>query len=183
MKKKTIIITLSIIILISIALIIYFLIHPKKENIKKKDYGELLEVEYSCSGDMLGNIYNVNLDFLNNKLTVENANMHSDPINVSIYNVDKKDITKIKNLVVDYNIPDLEKGKIDDTLFLYDACSPTLRLVFKTGNKSYDRKYYSISYYYNVDKIKRDVINEIRDNLRNLIDEDNLVSTSIKNDN
>lgn len=155
----------------------------KNKNINNyKDYGTLIKVSYSCSGDMLGNVSEVSLDLIDNKVEYLYADSHDEPVIKTTYKVDNEKLKNIKKLVDAYNLADLEKLDIDDRLFVYDACSPTLSLVYKTGSKDYNKEYYSISYYYNIDIIRRIVINDVRDKLYDLLDNNNIIESTLQND-
>ena len=152
--KRKIILILSIIIFISLLILIYYKYIKKADNEEKNvNYGDLIEVSYSCSGNMLGNVYNIKLE--------------------EKIEIDKNEITG-KN-----NIASLDDGIIDETLFVYDDCSPNLKLEYKTKNGKYSFDYYNISYYYKMSKTKRNVINKVRDELSNLLIDDNVLTTEI----
>lgn len=177
MKKKYLYVIFLVITIIIVSIIIVF--NNLDENKEYKDYGNLIEVSYSCSGDMLGNVLDISLDLTNNKVEYLYAISHDEHITKTVYSVDKTNVNSIKKLVDAYRIADLNKLDIDDKLFVYDACTPTLALTYKTGKKDYNREYYSVSYYYNIDIVKRNIINEIRDDLYHLLIKENIIESLI----
>ena len=180
MKKKLWIFIICVLIILLLSLL-YFLKEKSKNDNSKKNYGTLVEVSYSCSGNMLGNHYGITLDIENNILSVENAEIHSDPILQKTYNAtDKNTIEDITNLINDLDLPKLSNSEIDENLFVYDACTPTFGFVYKTGKNSYDKKYYSVSMYYKMTQIEYDAFYEIKKDLESLEIENNLISELYK---
>lgn len=185
------IIVLAVVLAIITAIILFTVDFPTNKNIgikysdklnelmhRKKVNGKLKSVEYHCSGDMEGNVYSLKLDINEEKLIVSTANMHSDPVTVSEYSVNKKDIEAIKKDVNLYNLPVWEKEKMDETLFAYDACSPGIQLTYTDSNdKFYD--IYNISLNLKLPNDAHKVLNDLKDHLTELASDDNLIQTYV----
>ncbi|MBO4600740.1 MAG: hypothetical protein J5634_00690 [Bacilli bacterium] len=179
-KKSKYILFILILLIITIAgICALYIKNNEKDKKNEKDYGDLVEVTYSCSGDMLGNTHSIKLDIKKRTVTLSDAEMHSDPIIKTIYKVDRNKINIIKDLIDRYKVASYDDLEIDDTLFVYDACSPSLKLEYITGPKNYNREYYNISYYYNLPDISRLVINTVRDDLYDLLIDENIISATV----
>lgn len=180
MKKKIYVLILCVLIVL-LLIFLYFLKGRNKSEENKKDYGKLMEVSYSCSGDMLGNHYKISLDTQNNVLSVSDAKMHSDPILIREYKVLSNDkVDHIKSLISDFDLPKLSDAENDDNLFVYDACTPHFTFIYKTGKKSYDQEYYSFSMYYKMTRFESEALYKIKKDLESLQIADNLINEYYK---
>ena len=179
MKKKIFIPIICFVVLILLIIFLCLFVFQKKESKKpKKDYGTLIEISYSCSGDMLGNIYEVDVSIPYKEVTIKESNAHNDPITESRYRLtDTKTLDEIEKIIKAYDLPSLDNSPIDDEYFVYDACSPNISLKYRVGRRSYDNEYYNISFYAKMSDTERKELGILEKNIYKLINSDNLLST------
>ena len=186
-KYKLILIALCILVFILVLGVgIYQAFKKDKEESKyseeltklintKMELKDLREISYSCSGDMLGNLYDISLNLKTKVVTLRNSNEHSDPIDVYEYSVTDDDIKGLTSKVKEYNLAAWSKQPYDDSYFVYDACSPNIQLTyFDEKEDSYDDTY-NISFYFKLPDDARTILEEIRTDIQNLANDGNLI--------
>lgn len=108
-------------------------------NMDKVD-GELIMIEYSNSGDMLGNTFEIIISKNNDNYRLEKrySPQHDIEIEYTYKDISKKEWNNLENVIDEYNLPNWSKLKMSD-LIVYDAATEEIILVYKTNNgqKSY----------------------------------------------
>ena len=125
--KEYILIGASILlIIIIIALIIVLKRRPKLKKIikDKKDFGKLVEITYTNSGDVNGNTDFISLDVNKMKVTVEYRSNYSEPLKVKEYKV--SNIDKILKMIDEYNLPAWKVLPINPSNIILDAAIKTI---------------------------------------------------------
>lgn len=179
MKKKLIIsLICSIVLILLIIFLCKLIFHKKENNTDVKDYGTLIEIAYSCSGDMSGNVYKIEVSIPYKEIIVQESDAYNEPIVESRYRlVDTKTVNKIENIINKYDLPSLDGADIDDNYFVYDACSPNIKLKYRVGKRSTNNEYYNISFYAKMSNSQRKELSIIENYLYKLVSEDNFLST------
>ncbi len=153
MKRKmgVIIIGLVIVIIIGIIVTMNILENKEKEESKysakltklinkKRTYnGDLVELVYSNSGDMCGNVYTVQLDVENKKIIKSEKTCHNDPLQIKEYSVTDKDIKIINDYIEEYNFPMWKNLK--QTEYVLDASTREITFSFDIKNSEWLSKY------------------------------------------
>ena len=144
-----------------------------KEEVK---VGELLEVSYSNSGDMLGNTDSIDVDLKEKVLKTSYADMHSDPLQIKEYKITNENVAKIKSIVERNNLPAFSFLEYDDTRFAYDAPTQYISLDYDNTSVGGSKfKTYGINYYFDIPEGGYELLNELVVYLRSLEKEENLI--------
>ena len=143
------------------------------EEIKKKekDTGDLLTYSSTSSGGMMGSYYSDELSFKDHTFTVINQNWHHGKKTKITYKADKKEVAKIKKLIVDNNLCVWNELPIDQSI-IYDA--PTSNIYIK-----YEKVSISISTRVILDKEEMNLLHEINSMIASFVDDKNIISEEV----
>ena len=178
--KEYILIGASILlIIIIIALIIVLKRRPKLKKIikDKKDFGKLVEITYTNSGDVNGNTDFISLDVNKMKVTVEYRSNYSEPLKVKEYKV--SNIDKILKIIDEYNLPAWKVLPINPSNIILDAAIKTIIFSYEKDNKI---EYYNIDFNMEIEQFGKDILNEFLKEFFLLKNKDNLVKEYTKKD-
>ena len=143
---------------------------------KKRTYSDdLIEIRYSNSGDMCGNVYVISLDIEEKIMKQESKECYYEPLKVIEYRVTDKDIKKLNDYIKEYNFPmwkDLEQ-----TEYVLDA--PTRSITFTYNNKD-GLKSYTIYYLADMPKDGRKALDEFTSYYTGLANDDNFIKEYIE---
>ena len=139
-----------LLILVTILIVILFIQNKKKEEImennnnskyseellllinKDRDYDKLLEISFSKSGNMEGNVDESTLYIEKEILIHKEKAVHSDPLQVTEYKVNKKDILKLLKQIDEYNFPAWKDLEEYNEITAIDA--PSKKMIFTYDN-------------------------------------------------
>ncbi len=196
-KMKIIIVIFSLILLLILGIYIIFLFLKKDimdggnmtyektqlEELKNipKNYDKLISIVYSNSGDMNGNIHKITLDIEKQIIITEDKTIHSDPLEVKEYKIEKEEIEKIKRDINTYNFPmwkDLEK---DNDMIALDAASEGITFEYNNeGIGGNSKEWYHIDFSTKMTKETRKVLVNFKNNFKKLINKDNFIKEYLK---
>ena len=135
---------------------------------QERRYDKLLEISYSCSGDMNGNVDKITLDVDNKTITHEYKAIHSDPLKVRKNKVSEKNIKQLKKQIYKYNFP-LWKDLEDSEFVALDAPSCTLTFTYDNSSLGGPKtEWYSVDLDKEIPKDGRGAINHFIDSLLKL---------------
>ena len=132
-----------------------------------------VNVIYSSSGDMNGNIDRITLDIKNNLLIHEYKSIHSNPLKKEEYKVSENNVLDIEKYIEKYNFPmwkDLERREE----FALDAPTTGMLFIFdnrKISNNPYEEYY--IDYEYQIPQDGREALYELEEKLKSLKGQNN----------
>ena len=141
-----------------------------KETTEKKDYGELVEITYSDSGDMNGNIDAITIDVVESTMKKEYSTGINEPIAVTVYNVKREEIEKLAETIIKYDLPSLSDLPLDEEMMPLDASTPILTFTYDKEGKYGRDTWYSINFYTKIPDKKREILNELVKSIRDLED-------------
>ena len=169
-KEILIIIAGSLLLLLIIFLIYNYLKHNQKHLSKKLlkrkiNYDKLIEISYSNSGNMNGNIDYLVIDLVKKTFKTEYKVYHSDPLLIKEYEF-PKDIDNLVNKIKEYNLPAYKDLRINTNLIAMDASIKTITLVYDNSNINGKKNdYYTIDFNMNIPSDARMRLNEIVDTI------------------
>lgn len=192
MKKIILILIILIIVMILSIFLIRFINNKPNKNHnysrglrkllnKKIKYDKLLTVRYSDSGDMNGNVYEIELDIENKKLIKSESEGYPVDITVKEYKVSDKDIDSIAKLIRKYNLPAWTNLPFDYDNIVLDAAVENLYMAYdnrEVGGSFYDS--YSISYNTKIPTDGFACLAEVREMLKSFEKTKNLIKTYTK---
>ncbi len=170
---ETIIILLSVILLILIVMLILIvkLFSKNKENVmeKERDFDKLIEIEYSCSGDMNGNVDRIVLNREDKTIIHEYKAFHNERLKRRKRRVREEAIYNLERQINKYKFPlwkDLEASEI----VALDA--PSTTITFTYDNSRYggpERDWYTVDLESEMTKEEREAIAKFIRDLKSLI--------------
>ena len=133
---------------------------------KSKPRGDLVTIEYSNSGDMLGNVDVIELKKTEDKyiLTTRYAQTHNDEIEERSKEISKKDWDNIQDKIDKYNFAMFSTLEMED-IMVYDAATEVIKLTYTKDNIG---DYYNIYQYMKMPDDTRKVYNEIISDIKAL---------------
>ena len=138
------------------------------EKIEKKDYGELVEITYSDSGDMNGNIDALTIDVKQSTMKKEFSRGIDEPIEVTVYNIDRDEVDKLADIIINNDLPSLDDLPLDEEMMPLDASTPVLTFEYDTKNGR--KEWYSINFYTKIPEKKMEVLKEFVKEMREFED-------------
>ena len=152
-----------------------------KKNSEMKDYGELVEITYSDSGDMNGNIDAVTIDVKESIMKKEYSPGIDQKIEVTTYNVSRDEVEELIDMINENDLPSLDGLPLDEEMMPLDASTPIL--TFEYDTKSGKKEWYSINFYTKIPKNKMEVLNKITTKIHELEDNGVIVNKTTEDRN
>lgn len=169
MKKEILFIIAGVILLLIIIFLIYRYLkynekHLSRRLLKRKiKYDKLIEISYSCGGDVNGKMDYIVIDLLKKKITSEYKAYYTDPITIREYEY-PDNILELENKIREYNLPAYKDIPLNPFLIQKDASIKTITFVYDNssinGNKN---EYYTIDFNMGIPKDARNRLNEVVD--------------------
>lgn len=106
---------------------------------RKVKYDKLMEISYSNSGNMRGNVENLVIDVSENIIKYRYSEGFDIPVLVTEYSISDEEINKLNELIKKYNFPAWSNLPRSD-LIVYDAPSKSINLSYdnsRIGGHSY----------------------------------------------
>ena len=192
MKKKFIVIITMIFIIAITSFTIAIIINNRKkgDNNDNNKYskeltkimnmnvssGTIKKISYSCSGDMLGNIYDNVIDIESETLIVSEREVHNEPLTIKTYKVSKDDLNELKNIINKYNMIAWDNFPKENKYEVLDACYPKVSIEFYLP-KLHKDKYIDLCTYQNLPDDALDIVLDLKKRITSLDQESNLIDT------
>lgn len=185
MKREIIALALIIIVIILTYLVTAPLIKDKKSKYSKDlrkllnnkiEYEKLLTVSYSNSGNMIGNIYEIDID-LSEKIIKEQSSLENGmPITVVEYKITDENVNDIDAMVRKYNFLGWNDLPLDEENIVLD--DSTVNLSFKAIDINNKYQFTSISYDSKIPEDGYSLLKEYTDYIFSLLNDENKIKES-----
>ena len=185
MKREIIALALIIIVIILTYLVTAPLIKDKKSKYSndlrkllnnKIEYEKLLTVSYSNSGNMIGNIYEIDID-LSEKIIKEQSSLENGmPITVVEYKMTDENVNDIEAIVRKYNFIGWKDLPLDEENIVLD--DSTVNLSFKAIDSNNKYQFTSISYDSKIPEDGYPLLKEYTDYIFSLLNDENKIKES-----
>ena len=183
MKREIIALALIIIVIILTYLVTAPLIKNKKSKYSndlrkllnnKIEYEKLLTVSYSNSGNMIGNIYEIDIDLTEKILKLQSSQENGMPIVEVDYKITDENVNDIEAIVRKYNFIGWKDLPFDEENIILDDSVTNLR--FKAIDKDNKYQFTSISYDSKIPEDGYPLLKEYTDYIFSLLNDENKIN-------
>ena len=143
---------------------------------RDKKYDKLVSINYSNSGNSLGNVDHIKVDVINKKIIVEYKAEHSDPLLVKEYSYLETELQVLLDLIEEYNYPMWSDLKVNQDMIALDASHTVLSFEYDNsaigGSKM---TWYNLYYEMEMPDDAYEALRELDNQIHALVKDRNLI--------
>ena len=149
--------------------------------LRDKEYDKLLEICYSNSGNMNGNIDRIIIDPEKLLLTTEQKENIEDPLQVKEYKITEENLKTLLDQIEEYNFPMWNDLEMDESMIALDAPTEGIRFLYNNSEKGgHEKEFYNVGFADKMPDDAREALRDFRKSIKSFIIEENKIQEYVK---